>query len=387
MRQIDPSTQEENEESAPLETPQRRGWKGPLPIPISRLTSGTQAGLVLLFSCTYFGITLILLLSCGHGDLMGAPMIWIIALILGFAIWLSFNARRRFLNLLTALGNTAPKPNPPSQIREEKLATVHVPWRDTLRIVALSIDVIFMAAWFTTYSGGPFISPFGQFLLAIPLLAVTLSSRRGMIAAVSVVTLAAAFGAQWIACGDIRRWFGSSSEMCPASPLSTAWYVYASTATIVVSAFLAELTGRFADSGQARRLFPWWYITRNANGNLRLIKCDSPECVFERVTVITKDGDSNSLEPNSDGVVDLECLEDDSSSPVTLNVTVRPDNSDYLPPSNPVILIPDRVVKDRVLLAGVVFKFSAKAVEESNQQEDSLSAKAYATLLRKLWSD
>lgn len=44
------------------------------------------------------------------------------------------------------------------------------PLEDAFRVQALSASVIALTGWFTVYSGGPFESPYGQVLLALPLM-------------------------------------------------------------------------------------------------------------------------------------------------------------------------------------------------------------------------
>lgn len=359
-----------------------------------------------LFSALYFGLTLMLLAWSGEDGALGNRWIWLAVVLACLVLWVSLAlpslksiARRLAGDDLPAYGR--------DPIRQEKLASVHVPRGETIRIVLLSSIIICTAAWFTTNSGGPFVSPFGQFLLAIPLLAVSLSSRRGMVVAVSVMTLAAAAIAQLAVC-PFNLWFGQGVRGCAIASAAGSpwWYAYASTATIIVSALLTEATGTASDRSLARRLFPWWYIT-GENGRILLKSCAAPQSSLTHVVITPITGSFWQVEKSVDGSFDISALADRAPAGATVDVGVKSDTRRLKSPTTPILIIPGQVREGYVLLAGVVFKRSFEELraasttvgdstvgdygpqlrEEDPFRDDYISVTEYEGVLRSIWSE
>lgn len=66
------------------------------------------------------------------------------------------------------------------------------PFDQALLVQGFAFAVVAMTAWYTTYTGGPFSSPFGQVLLALPLLSPNVANNWQSILAVYITSVTAA---------------------------------------------------------------------------------------------------------------------------------------------------------------------------------------------------
>lgn len=101
------------------------------------------------------------------------------------------------------------------------------PLQDSLRVQLLSISAIALAGWLTVYSGGPFLSPYGQVLLALPLLSPTIARDNRSIMAVYAATAVAALAFHML-----------REEHTPAAE----WYITTTYGVLGVSFLLVWLT-------------------------------------------------------------------------------------------------------------------------------------------------
>jgi hypothetical protein len=74
-------------------------------------------------------------------------------------------------------------------VQVERLSTSRWPLPEALRVQLLAVGVVTMAAWYTVYCGGPFKSPFGLILFALPLLSPNIAAQASSIAWVYLVSL------------------------------------------------------------------------------------------------------------------------------------------------------------------------------------------------------
>jgi hypothetical protein len=124
----------------------------------------------------------------------------------------------------------------PKQV--ERLSTSRWPRLDSLRVQLLAVGIITMAAWYTLYCGGPFKSPFGSILLALPLLSPNIAAKSGSIAGVFLVTTVDALLFHW--------WAGPRLNLP-----SQTWYIATALSVLAISALVSWLVRRTAETAKA----------------------------------------------------------------------------------------------------------------------------------------
>lgn len=113
----------------------------------------------------------------------------------------------------------------------ERPAESRWPLRESIMVQGLALTVIVMTAWYCTYSGGPFQSPYGQILLALPLLSPNIAAKSKSILSVYAVSVISALVFQFV--------FTSSDSM----PTKT-WYVGTTVGVLAISAYVSWVTRR-----------------------------------------------------------------------------------------------------------------------------------------------
>ena len=263
-----------------------------LPRPRTRLNVQTQGLLLLAFGSVYLASTIGILIFSNHRYQAGPVWFWVTGgltlIILGATLFVPVKGRgaasvrtvlRAFARAWAGVVQPVrivpvetPKHVTPTVAgkdhtswvyrfsREESLSTEHVPLYDTIRIALISVAVITLTAWFTVYSGGPFASPFGQFLLALPLLAPNVATTGGSIFSVSLLTLITAGLTQWAFDSGIYRVLGYADAITP-SPLGLVWFLGTTVGIVLLSAILAITTKTMLELAQAGRVYLPWYVT------------------------------------------------------------------------------------------------------------------------------
>lgn len=117
------------------------------------------------------------------------------------------------------------------------------PLSESIRVQCLAMSVIVMTAWYCTYSGGPFQSPYGQILLALPLLSPNIAAKSSSIAGVYVASALSAILFQFA--------FSSSS-----TPPTMSWYVLTTLGILAISAYVSWITRRRQEQSVSARLKP-----------------------------------------------------------------------------------------------------------------------------------
>jgi hypothetical protein len=104
---------------------------------------------------------------------------------------------------------TGPEPSGQTASMEEvPPSPAGFPLQDAFRVQVLSIAAIAFTGWFTVYSGGPFVSPYGQVLLALPLLSSTIAYDVRSITAVYAMTAGVAWVCHLLRIHDARHSLG-----------------------------------------------------------------------------------------------------------------------------------------------------------------------------------
>lgn len=101
------------------------------------------------------------------------------------------------------------------------------PW-DSGRVLGLALFAIAESAWLTTYSGGPFESPYSQVLIGFALLAPCVAYHSLSIVGTYVTVIVASVVVHW--------------TMKSAVPPESAWYIWTTLFVLGFSALVAVIT-------------------------------------------------------------------------------------------------------------------------------------------------
>jgi MFS family permease len=104
------------------------------------------------------------------------------------------------------------------------------PLAPAIVVYLLSFTSIIYFAWYTAYSGGPFESPFAQFLVALPLLSPVITVRPAAIIAIFLTTIATALA--------FHQW----APVEQMNPAKHNLYIWATMGTLSVSGIVSYLT-------------------------------------------------------------------------------------------------------------------------------------------------
>jgi hypothetical protein len=223
---------------------------GGAPEVVLSLPPRMQANFLAAFSLAYTGLYSCALYVFDRRGLPGWPYFVILLVIYTFLWGPFYFSKLATLPVIAArvasrLGDLLSQTSVPAQIaippsdqgtllspkQSERPVSSRWPLRESILVQLLASSIIVMTAWYCTYSGGPFQSPYGQILLALPLLSPNIAAKSNSILGVYAASAASALLFQFA--------FTPS-----ASTPSMSWYVWTTVGVLAVSAYVSWVTRR-----------------------------------------------------------------------------------------------------------------------------------------------